>query len=67
MRKNMGTVDRVLRALVAVVIVGLYLAGTISGGTVVVLGIIAVMLALTSTLGSCPAYKPFGISTCKKS
>jgi 1,4-dihydroxy-2-naphthoate octaprenyltransferase len=63
MRRNMGTADRVVRALVALGIVALYLSGTISGIWAVVLGIVAVAFAVTSAAGSCPAYLPFGFST----
>ncbi len=67
MTKNMGTTDRAVRVVVAIVIAGLYLTGTISGVTATVLAIIAVVLFLTSLAGTCPAYMPFHISTRKKS
>jgi hypothetical protein len=66
MKKNMGTADRVIRAIVAVVIGFLYFTGAISGTLAVILGIVAVLLLLTSITGVCPGYMPFGISTMKK-
>ncbi len=66
MKKNMGTADRVLRAILAVVVAILYFAGQISGTAAVILGILAVIFLLTSAVGFCPLYAPFGISTMKK-
>ena len=66
MKKNMGTADRVIRTVVAVVIGLLYFTGTISGTLAVVLSIVAVAFLLTSAIGFCPLYAPFGISTKKK-
>lgn len=66
MKKNMGTLDRAIRAFVALVIVVLYFTGTISGTIAIVLGVFAVILLLTSATGVCPLYGPLGISTMKK-
>jgi hypothetical protein len=65
MEKNIGTIDRVIRASIAVLIAILYFTGKISGTVAVILGIVAVAFLLTSFIGWCPIYKPFGISTCK--
>ncbi|MFH2115543.1 MAG: DUF2892 domain-containing protein [Spirochaetota bacterium] len=63
MKKNMGTVDRVVRILAAVIVVALYLTGQISGTAAVVLGFFAVVFIATSVVGSCPLYLPFKIDT----
>lgn len=63
MPKNMGTLDRLIRMLIAIGIGVLYVTGRIGGTVALVLGIIAVAFLLTSCLGSCPAYGPLGIST----
>jgi hypothetical protein len=67
MRKNMGTLDRVIRTVVALAIVALYLTGRISGTVAVVLGIVAAVFLITSFIGVCPGYLPFGFSTRTKS
>lgn len=67
MKKNMGTVDRVIRVLLAVVVLILYLTGNITGLAAIILGIIAVIFVVTSIIGFCPLYVPFKISTIKKS
>lgn len=59
MTKNMGMVDRALRAVVGVVLVALAATGTIG-----VWGWIGVVPLATAAIGWCPAYAPFGISTC---
>jgi len=66
MKKNMGTADRVLRVLVAIVIAGLYFANIITGSVAIVLLILAGVFILTSFMSFCPLYYPFGISTSKK-
>lgn len=65
MKKNMGTIDRIIRSVVVVAIAALYFTGQISGTLAIVLGIVAVAFAVTSLIGWCPTYVPFGLSTCK--
>ena len=66
MKTNMGLVDRIVRAALAVVVLILYLAGQITGVAAVVLGILAVVFLATSVVAFCPLYVPLGISTKKK-
>ena len=66
MKKNMGSTDKVIRILIALIIGVLYYTGTISGTTALVLGILALVFAITSLISFCPLYLPLGISTCKK-
>jgi len=66
MKKNMGTVDKMIRVLVAVVVLVLYFTHVISGTLAVILIILAVVFVATSLLGFCPLYLPFGLSTRKK-
>ena len=63
MKKNMGTVDRAIRFGLALLVAVLYFTGVISGTVAIVLGVIAVIFILTSFVGTCPAYLPFGLST----
>ena len=66
MKANMGTADKVIRILVAVVIAALYFMGTITGTLAIVLMVLAVVFVATSFVSFCPLYLPFGISTKKK-
>ena len=62
----MGLIDKVLRILVAIVIVALFFAKVISGVLAIVLLIFAGVFILTSLIGFCPLYKPLGMDTTKK-
>nr|WP_286767802.1 DUF2892 domain-containing protein [Sphingobacterium sp. UBA865] len=62
----MGTVDKVIRILVAVVIGILYFTNVISGTLAIILGALAAVFVLTSFISFCPLYLPFGISTFRK-
>ena len=66
MNTNMGSADRGIRAVIAIVIGGLYFTGMISGVTAIVLAVIGVIFILTSAVGTCPAYIPLGLDTNKK-
>ncbi|MFP8488439.1 DUF2892 domain-containing protein [Gracilimonas sp. Q87] len=64
MKKNMGTTDRVIRVIIAVVVGILYFTGTISGTLGITLLVLAAVFVLTSLISFCPLYAPFGIRTC---
>jgi len=66
MKKNMGTTDKAIRILIAVVILALYFTNVISGTLAVILLILAGVFVLTSLIGTCPLYLPFGLSTKRK-
>jgi Protein of unknown function (DUF2892) len=66
MKKNMGSVDRIFRVLVAVAIAVLYFTHIITGTLGIVLLVLGGIFVLTSLVGFCPLYTPFGINTCKK-
>lgn len=67
MKSNMGTIDKTIRLLVAVIIGVLYFMNVISGTAAVILLVLAGIFILTSFISFCPLYWPFGISTRKKS
>lgn len=66
MKKNMGSADKLIRVLIAVVIAALYYFEMISGTLALVLLAFAVIFLLTSLVSFCPLYTIFGVSTCKK-
>jgi Protein of unknown function (DUF2892) len=66
MKKNMGTIDKVIRILIAVVIAVLYFTKVIPGTLGIILITLAVIFVITSLISFCPVYFPFGISTAKK-
>jgi len=65
MKKNMGTVDKVIRIVVAAIILVLWFTHVITGVLAVILLILAGILVVTSLIGTCPLYLPFGLSTRK--
>ena len=65
MKKNMGSTDKIIRVLIAVLIAVLYFTNVISGTLGIVLLILAGIFVLTSLISFCPLYAPFGINTCK--
>lgn len=65
MKLNMGTVDRIIRALVAGVVAVLYFTNQITGTAAIILGVLAIVFLLTSLVGFCPLYLPLGLSTRK--
>ena len=64
MTKNMGTTDKIIRLALAAVVAALYFTGTISGTPALVLGVFAIIFALTSLASFCPLYSIVGINTC---
>ncbi|MBI1307154.1 MAG: DUF2892 domain-containing protein [Bacteroidetes bacterium] len=66
MIKNMGSTDRIVRIIVAVVISILYFTKTVEGTTATVLLIVGAIFLATAFMNFCPLYLPFGISTRKK-
>jgi hypothetical protein len=65
MKKNMGTIDKVIRLIVAAVIAVLYFTGTVTGTPGIVLLVLAAVFVLVSLIGFCPLYLPLGIKTRK--
>jgi uncharacterized membrane protein len=66
MKKNMGSIDRVIRVVLAVAFGLLVLTGTVNGVLAIILGVLAVVFLGTAAIGFCPLYAPFGISTCPR-
>jgi hypothetical protein len=66
MKRNVGTIDKSIRVLLAIVIAILYFTDVISGTIAIILGIIGVALVITSLFSFCPAYAVLKLSTIKK-
>jgi fatty acid desaturase len=65
MKKNMGNADRIVRLLLAAVMVVLYFTNTITGTWGIVLLVLAGVFVLTSLISFCPLYTLIGLNTCK--
>lgn len=59
MKKNVGTVDQIIRFVIGAVIIvaGIYYNSW--------WGLLGLLVLATATFSFCPAYLPFGINTCK--
>lgn len=66
MTSNMGTLDRTIRIILAILFVFLIVTGAVQGFVATILGILAVVFVLTSIIRFCPAYVPLHINTDKK-
>jgi len=56
MKKNMANSDRVIRVIIAIIIVKLYFAMVITGALAMVLLVIAFVFVITSFIHFCPLY-----------
>lgn len=62
----MGTLDKSIRIIVAVIIASLYFTKVISGTLAIVLLIFAAVFIVTSFISFCPLYPIIGLNTRKK-
>lgn len=67
MKKNMGSADKIIRFILAIIFVALYFTGTVTGTLGIVLLVLAGVFVVTSLVSFCPLYAPFGLKTCKTS
>ena len=65
MKRNMSNIDRLIRAIIAVLLVYLYIGGLVTGAFGIILVVLGVILLITSVLGFCPLYALLKFSTHK--
>jgi hypothetical protein len=65
MKNNMGSIDKVVRIIIAALLVVLYFTNVISGTLGILLLILAGIFVLTSLISFCPLYLPFNFNTGK--
>lgn len=60
MKKNVGKTDRMIRVILGacIIAIGVYLKSW--------WGAIGILPIITASIGWCPAYLPFGVSSCKR-
>jgi hypothetical protein len=61
MKPNVGGIDRIVRILAGLILIGLAATGTVG-----VWGWIGVVPLLTGLFSVCPAYSIFGVKTCSR-
>ncbi len=66
LKKNMGTLDKTVRISIALILLGMYIGGNIPEGTLsLIVILISAIFLLTSTIGFCPLYLLFKLTTKK--
>ena len=66
MPRNMGSIDRFIRIVIAGGVGALIALKVVAGAPAVILAVLAGIFLLTSIVGFCPAYFPFKFSTLGK-
>lgn len=66
LNKNMSSIDRIIRLVVAVVFAALYFTGVVGGTVGIILLVLGGVFVLTSLVSFCPLYALFGLSTLGK-
>jgi hypothetical protein len=66
MKKNVGSADKIVRILLAILFAVLIFTNAVSGWLVIVLGILAVVFLLTALVNFCPIWFALKVSTTKK-
>lgn len=64
MQKNVGSIDRAIRALVGVALLAANLLGGIQGTLGIVVLVAGIVMLGTAAIGWCPPYSLLGINTC---
>jgi K+-transporting ATPase A subunit len=64
-KKNVGSTDRIVRIVLAVVLAALALTGTVGGALAIVFYVLAAVFVATALVSFCPLYLPFKLSTRK--
>jgi hypothetical protein len=65
MTKNVGSADKIIRTLLAIVLGLLIFTGNVTGVLAIILGVVAVVLLGTSAVSFCPLYTIVKVSTAK--
>ena len=64
MRKNVGSIDRGIRALAGLALLAVFFTGTVAGTLGIISLVMGIVLIGTAAIGWCPPYSLLGISTC---
>lgn len=64
-QKNVGTTDKIVRLVLAVILIALAATGVLVGTWMYIAYVAAIVLVLTSLFSFCGLYAIFGMNTCK--
>lgn len=65
MKPNVGSADKIIRIVAALILAALSLTGKVEGTLGIVFLVFAAVFLLTAFMNFCPLYLPFGLSTRK--
>jgi hypothetical protein len=66
MKKNMGTIDRAIRAVVGIAAIAAYFMGWLTGTLAIIALVVGIVLLGTAAIRWCPPYDLLGINTGSK-
>jgi hypothetical protein len=66
MEKNAGTIDRVVRVVIGIVLLYAVATGMVTGIVMYVAGLLGIMMLVTAALAYCPLYPVMKIDTASK-
>jgi drug/metabolite transporter superfamily protein YnfA len=66
MKQNMGSTDKIIRIIVAIIFAALFFTGTVTGTLGYVLLALGGVFVLTSLVSFCPIYAAIGVNTCPR-
>ncbi len=64
MKKNVGGIDRAIRAIAGIAAIAVFLLGMVEGTLGIIVLVVGIVLLGTSAIGWCPPYAILGISSC---
>lgn len=64
MQKNVGSIDRAIRALVGIALLAVFFFGGVEGTLGIVALVAGIVMLGTAAIGWCPPYSLLGINTC---
>ena len=64
MKKNVGTIDRSIRAIVGILAIAAFAMGMVAGTLGIVTLVVGIAMLGTSVIGWCPPYALLGINSC---
>ena len=65
MEKNVGTIDKIVRVVIALVAFWAAYTGKVASPINYVLYVLGAIMVFTTIMGSCPLYNIIGVKTCK--
>jgi hypothetical protein len=64
MHRNEGTIDRIVRLVIAAAAIVLGVAVGFGSVVGIIAAVVAVIMVVTAAIGFCPLYAVLGVSTC---